>query len=295
MEVTGITTTADPDGRRAGYVRHFLRLAGRDDVPVESGAGFSGTTARPMGEIPAHDDYWAEPVTPYLSSPHAALDLLDRSIDRGATIAAIGPYTNLGRLAAARPGRLDGARVVAMGGWMGPLDPDLPAWGPWRDWNVQCDTAAAITLLTHASVTWVPIAVTARTQLRAADLPRLSAAGPIGKLLARQALRYAADSETASPAGAQPGLADDLLNFHHDPLTCAVALGWPAVRVSPVTLRPLLADDVLRFEPREDGLPCRVVTAVDSQAFTETWLTAVENAVSRGFPASGAGETPQSS
>ncbi len=162
VEITGVTTTADPDGRRAGYLRHFLHVAGRDDVPLASGAAVSGTTSLPMGDTPDHDRYWTGPVAPYLSPPDAALDLLEGSIDRGATIAAIGPYTNLARLEGARPGRLGEARVVAMGGWTGPLDPDLPPWGPGRDWNVQCDTGAAITLLRHASVTWVPIAVTAR-------------------------------------------------------------------------------------------------------------------------------------
>ncbi len=278
VEITGITTTADPDGRRAGYLRHFLHLAGRDDVRLASGAAVSGTTSLPMGDTPDHDRYWTAPVAPYLSPPDAALDLLEESIDRRATLAAIGPYTNLARLENARPGRLGGARVIAMGGWTGPLDPDLPPWAPERDWNVQCDTAAAITLLRHASVTWVPIAVTARAQLRAVDLPRLRASGELGNLLARQALAYAADRDAAALAASHPGLADDLLNFHHDPLTCAVAVGWSGVTVSPMTLEPVLEAEVLRFEPYEDGLPCRVVTAVDGAAFAETWLAAVEAA-----------------
>lgn len=278
VEITGITTTADPDGRRAGYVRHFLDLAGRGDVPLASGAAVSSTTSRPMGDIPDHGRYWTTPVAPHLSPPDAAIDLLDRSLDKGATIAAIGPYTNLARLESARPGRLRDAQVVAMGGWTGPLAADLPAWGPERDWNVQCDTAAAVTLLEKTTVTWVPIAVTARTHLRAADLPRLRASGVLGKLLARQALAYAADRDAAALAAAHLGLPDDLLNFHHDPLTCAVALGWSGVTVSATKLAPVLEDEVLRFEPHEDGLPCRVVTDVDGPAFTETWLRAVEAA-----------------
>ena len=278
VEITGITTVADPDGRRAGYVRHLLDLAGRDDVPVASGAGLSGTTSLPMGGLPDSDRYWTTPVTPRLSPPGAVLDLLDQSIERGATIAAIGPYTNLARLEAARPSRLGDAQVVAMGGWTGPLDADLPPWGPARDWNVQCDTDAAITLLEKATVTWVPIAVTARTFLRAAHLPRLSESGELGTLLARQAQAYADDRDAASLGAAHLGLPDDLLNFHHDPLACAVALAWSGVTVSPMTLEPVLEDQVLRFEPHPAGLPCRVVTAVDGPAFAETWLRAVEGA-----------------
>ncbi len=54
-----------------------------------------------------------------------------------------------------------------------------------------------------------------------------------------------------------------------------MALGWSGVTVSPMTLAPVLEAGVLRFEPHEGGLPCRVVTAVDSAAFAETWLAAV--------------------
>src|SRR5680860_102552 len=56
-ELVGITTTADPDGVRAGYVRYVLGLAGRDDIPVATGAGASlGGTA--MGDLPSHGAYW---------------------------------------------------------------------------------------------------------------------------------------------------------------------------------------------------------------------------------------------
>jgi purine nucleosidase len=33
VELAGITTVADRDGHRAGYVRHYLSLAGRDGIP----------------------------------------------------------------------------------------------------------------------------------------------------------------------------------------------------------------------------------------------------------------------
>lgn len=278
--ITAITTVADPDGRRAGYVKHFLDMVGRKDIPVASGAAVSGTTRRPMGGLPDHDRYWTAPVTPHLSPPHAAVTLLDRSISDGAAIAAIGPYTNLAALEASQPGRLADARVFAMGGWTGHLDNDLPAWGPQRDWNVQCDTSAAITLCEKTTVTWVPIAVTARTYLRARDLRRLAASGRLGQLLARQAEAHAADADVIKLRRQHAGLPDDLLNFHHDPLTCAVALGWTGATVEQLALRPVDEDGILRFEPDPRGRSCRVVTAVDGAGFSETWMTAVDNAQS---------------
>jgi hypothetical protein len=111
-EVVGITTTADPDGQRADYVVHFLGLVGRDDIPVAAGAGASLSTGESMGGLPNHEEYWGSPVAPRPAPPGAAIDLIDRSIDLGATIAAVGPYTNLALLESARPGRLNAASIV---------------------------------------------------------------------------------------------------------------------------------------------------------------------------------------
>ncbi|HEV3495892.1 MAG TPA: hypothetical protein VHA34_06045, partial [Actinomycetes bacterium] len=59
--VTGVTTTTDPGGRRAGMTAWALGLAGRAEVPVAAGA--EGTLASPMVpfEFP---DYWPEPIRP---------------------------------------------------------------------------------------------------------------------------------------------------------------------------------------------------------------------------------------
>lgn len=194
-EVLGITTTADPDGQRAGCVDCFLRLAGRDDITVAAGAGASLTTGMPMGGLPEHDVYWGdERVVPRPSPEGAALDLIARSVDQGATVIAIGPYTNLALLEAARPGHLAGTPVVVMGGWVRPPAEGLPAWGPQMDWNVQCDTAAALTVF-YASreLTLVTLPATLNAHLRAAHLERLVASGPIGQLLARQARAHGAE------------------------------------------------------------------------------------------------------
>ena len=42
IEITGITTVAEENGRRAGYVKYALSLAGREDLPVKAGADVSG-------------------------------------------------------------------------------------------------------------------------------------------------------------------------------------------------------------------------------------------------------------
>jgi len=278
-DLVGVTTTTDPGGRRAGYVARCLELSGKGGVPIAAGAEVCLTTLARPGGIPDEERYWTGPVAPRPSPPGAALDLLEHSIEEGATIVAIGPFTNLALLEVARPGRLGRGPVVVMGGWVLPPAPGLPPWGPDMDWNVQCDTrAAAIVAGAAAELTLVTLPVTLQAHLRAADLPRLRAAGPLGQLLALQGEAHGAEYGMAGLGRAHAGLPDDLLNFHYDPVACAVALGWTGAGVEEMRLQPVMEGDVLRFEESAEGRPTRVVVGVDGAAFTETWLGAVEAA-----------------
>ena len=176
VEITGITTVADPGGRRAAYVEHLLHLAGRDDIALAAGAEVSSTTldrADPVDDErhwPAHITYRAPP-------PGAALDLLGRSLDAGATLVAIGPYTNLRMLEISRAGSLARQQVVVMGGWVQRPAPGLPQWGPDMDFNVQWDTQAAEVVAATARLTLVTLPATLNAHLRRTDLPRLAERG----------------------------------------------------------------------------------------------------------------------
>jgi purine nucleosidase len=278
VELVGITTTIDPGGRRAGCVAHCLKIAGRDDISVAAGAGVSLTTLRRADPSTYDERYWPSTLAARPSPPGAALDLLDHSVRQGATIVGIGPYTNLALLEAARPGSLGRAPVVVMGGWVQPPADGLPAWGPDMDFNVQWDTRAAEILAATATLTLVPLPVTLKAQLRAADLPRLRTSGPLGALLARQAEARAGDAGMAELGRAHAGLPDDLLNFHYDPVACAVALGWSGAVVEEMRLLPVTDGQVLRFQPDQLGRLTRVATELDGVSFTETWLSAVEAA-----------------
>jgi purine nucleosidase len=277
VEVVGITTTGDRDGWRASYVAHCLALAGRADIPLAAGAGASLTTRAVAEPIVDDERHWPKSLQPRPSPPGAALDLLHHSVERGATVVAIGPFTNLALLEVVRPGSLGRVPVVAVGGWFeSAVGQGLPGWGPEMDWNVQFDTTAARVLAEAADLTLVPMPVTLKSHLRAADLPRLRAAGPLGRLLAVQAEAHGHDHDMPAMGRAYPGLPDDLLNFQYDPVGVAVALGWSGAVVEEVRLRPALAGDILRFEPAPDGRPIRVVVDLDGIGFGETWLETLE-------------------
>jgi purine nucleosidase len=277
VQVAGVTTVADRAGRRAGYARHCLGLAGRDGIPIAAGAGLSMTTLQAAEPVTGDERYWPPGLPTCPAPPGAALDLLLASIERGATVIAIGPWTNLALLEITRPGSLHQVPVVATGGWTG-LRAGLPPWEPDMDYNVQWDTRAAEIVAATASLTLVPLPVTLKAQLRAAHLPRLRASGPLGELLARQGQAHGHDYHMTQLGQRHPALPDDLLNFHYDPVACAVALGWPGAAVEETRIQLVHDGELVRFQPGTAGRPARIVTDLDPDSFTEYWLNGVEAA-----------------
>lgn len=280
VDLVGVTTVDDPGGRRAGFVHEVLRIAGRTDVPVVAGAEVSLTTGRPSGKLPTGPRYWPAEVAPRPGPLGTALDLLSASVLSGAVVVGIGPATTLARLDRRSPGVLSDAHVVLMGGSESPPGSGLPQYGAEDDWNVTCDPVASTEVRYAAGrLTVVPLAVTARVHLRDAHLPRLRAAGPLGWLMAGQAEAYRDDEGKRELGRAYAGLPDDLANFHHDPLTAAVAAGWTGATVSPTPLRPMAGDEAGRWERTAADDPAgrlvQLVVEVDGPAFAEHWLTTV--------------------
>ena len=276
VELAGVTTVADRAGRRAGYVRHCLGLAGRDGIPVVAGAGLSMTTLQATEPV-TDERYWPSGLPCCPAPPGAALDLLLGSIERGATLIAIGPWTNLALLEITRPGSLHHTPVVATGGWTG-LGAGLPPWGLDMDYNIQQDTKAAEIVAATADLTLVPLPVTLKAHLRAAHLPRLRASGPLGELLASQGQAHGGDFHMNQMGQLHPALPDDLLNFQYDPVACAVALGWPGATVKETRVQLIHNDELLRFQPGATGRPTRILTDLDPDSFIEYWLNSVEAA-----------------
>ena len=279
VELAAVTTTIDPGGARAACVLHCLDLVGRSDVPVVAGAGATLTDVR---AIELYRECWPDDLSTEPARPGAALDALEASIDHRAAVIAIGPYTNLAQLEVARPGSLARASITVMGGWVDPPAEGLPRWGPEDDWNVQADRhAAAIVAEAAARLMLATLPATMRAHLRGRDLERLRASGPLGRLIAAQSERHARDHRRAEIEGGYPAVPDDFLNFHYDPVACAVALGWGGVTVEEMPLSTGWEAETFRWRRDPAGRPTRVLVDVDAERFSETWLTSVEAAQAR--------------
>jgi purine nucleosidase len=272
VEMTAITTSAEAHGRRAGYVRHILRLAHRDDIPVAAGA-----EAPLPQQYPDDDIYWGTRMLPSPNALETALLLLKHSIEHGATVVGIGPLTNLSLLEQHYPGILGRARLVLMGGYIYPPRAGFPPWGIHDDYNMQVDVPAATYVLAHATPTLVPVTVTGETFFRRAFLPRLTQAGALGALLARQAEAFAKDQKMEEKFGETCSkLPRDIINFQHDPLACAIALGWhEGVEIGEVPLKIEVRDGLLHEIIDPNGKRTRVVTKIDGHRFSQFWIDTV--------------------
>src|SRR5690606_20914446 len=130
VHITGITTTQDDDGQRAGYVRHILQMVGREEIPVASGARRSMTTRKVASRFTGDTSYRPQPVAPFPSRAYPASDRLETSVRGGATVICLGPVTIFAMFETVRGDLLDRRTLVVMGGYISPPDDGFPAWGP---------------------------------------------------------------------------------------------------------------------------------------------------------------------
>lgn len=278
VDIAGITTVAEADGRRAGYVRHALALEGRSRIPVAAGADVSqGYYRYPELGYPDEVRYWAQTIPPSPNPIADALELLKQSIEQDATVIAIGPFTNLYLLEKQYPGILKNASLFLMGGFVYPIRPGYPSWGNEMDWNIQVDVRSAKYVLEHSNPTLIPLSVTVETALRRAHLAALRETGALGELIARQAEEFALDEQNEKKFGETcEDLPNDIINFLHDPLACAIALGWDdGVEIAEIPLVLREDNNWLRENANPSGNPTHVVTKINGARFNELWLNII--------------------
>ncbi len=280
IHLTGITTVAEAKGRRAGYVQYVLGLEGKNEIPVAAGADVSQGFYR-YAELgyPSEERYWPEPIPPSSNITEEAIHLLKQSIEQGATIIGIGPFTNLYLLDLEYPGILMQANLFLMGGYIYPIRSGFPHWGNNMDWNIQVDVKSAKHVIEKSNPTLIPLTVSIETALRRAYLDDLRKSGGLGQLIARQAEAFAIDEENERKFGETcDGLPKDIINFQHDPLACAIALGWDdGVAIVEIPLKLELEDGWLHEKIDATGKLTKVVTNINGNKFNEFWIETISN------------------
>ena len=74
------------------------------------------------------------------------------------------------------------------------------------------------------------------------------------------------------------GLPQDIINFQHDPLACAIALGWDeGIEIKELPLILEEKDGWLTEHIHASGVPIRIVTKVDGSRFNEFWINRIAN------------------
>ena len=280
VDFTGITTVAEANGRRAAYTRFVLSMEGRSNIPVAAGADVAdGFYRYPELGYPDEQRYWPEQITPLPNEIDEALELLKHSIEQNATIIAIGPFTNLYLLDLRYPGILQEAKLYLMGGYVFPIRAGFPPWGNEMDWNIQVDVRSARHVIEHSNPTLIPLSVTVETALRRAYLEDLRNSGSAGKLIARQAEAFALDEQNEASYGEScEGLPNDIINFQHDSLAGAIALGWnDGVEIEEIPLMLEEKDGWLHERVDPHGKPVSVVTKINGSNFNEFWLNKIIN------------------
>lgn len=276
VEITGITTVTDNKGKRAGFIRYALNLADRNDIPVKAGADISlGCYRIKCGY--QDERYWPKSIAGVKNTFDEALELLKISIENNAVIIGIGPLTNLYLLDKKYPGILKRAKLFLMGGYIYPPAKGYPKWKHNYDFNIQVDVTSAKHVLENSCPTLIPLTVSVETYLRRAYLGRLKQSDALNKLIAKQAEVFAVDNKNEEKYGQTCSkLPNDIINFQHDPLTTAIALGWKEeVEFKKIPLNFTIKDTWLNETIDPNKSPLNVVTKIDGEKFSNYWLEKV--------------------
>ena len=166
-----------------------------------------------------------------------------------------------------------------MGGYVYPIRPGYPEWDNDMDWNVQVDLRSARHVIENSDPVLIPLTVTVETSLQRAHISELRKAGPLGQLITRQAEAFAIDEQIEKRFGETcESLPDDIINFLHDPLACAIALGFKdGVEIQDVPLCLQERDGFLYEQIDPTGKLVRIVTRIDGPRFNKFWLDKIMN------------------
>ena len=272
LELVAVTTVTGDAGLRARIAAGLLGAAGRRDVEVCAGE------SRPLLRATERFAWFGHEKKCLVEGPAARLSdepaaerivRAAREVD-GLEVVLIGPLTNLARALALDPElprRVAG--ITIMGGHIREVRIGQHLCAPGIDYNLCSDPEASVAVLGAGFRTALVTAdVTLSTWLRAAELERLDAGGPLGRALAAQ-VRLWDPVQRELFTGLGGTLAPDNVAFLHDPLTVLSLIDDAPLRTERLRIVPTIENGVLRTleDPRAEwGAEMRVATGVDAPA-----------------------------
>lgn len=134
---------------------------------------------------------------------------------------------------------------------------------------------AAENVFEASTGTLIPLEMTAQTALRRSHLATLDEGDQLARLIARQARAFAEEWRNDERYRDSAGIPSDFINFQHDALACAVAVGWDGAVIQDVRLAAEVTDDWLCARETDAGRRHRLVTAIDAERFNALWLDLV--------------------
>jgi purine nucleosidase len=272
LELVAVTTVARDVRVRARIAARLLGLAGRTDVEVC--AGEAAPLLRPLETFGwwGHEErcFTEGPDAPVTDEPAAERIVRAARETPGLEIVAVGPMTNVARALALDPGlprRVAGLTV--MGGHLREVAIGERICDPGIDYNLCSDAEASMAVLGAGFRTRLVTAdVTLRSWLRASDLEKLGASGPVARAIADQVRLWSPIQRTIFVDRLGGTLADDNVAFLHDPLTVLALFDETSLVFEELCILPTIERGVFRTLEVDSslGLGARMRAATDVDA-----------------------------
>jgi len=254
IEIVGITNVYLANAWRAGVTKKILKVYGREDIPVCTGAekpliGWWDESRIPNSS-PDYGEYNGKAL------PHAADFIIQMAEQHeNLILCAIGPLTNVGIALAKVPHIAKNLKILIMGGQVTKAHPE---------WNIVCDPEAArIVFESGADITMTGLDVTNRCQFTQEEV----------------------DSVKNTPNERAKMLGEMMEIFTKN-------FGYLPILHDPLALVPLVWDDILTFQEKKilvetrgeftrgltvdcswgDGAPAKVAVDVDVAEFKRRLL-----------------------
>jgi purine nucleosidase len=260
FDLRAVTTVADDVVLRAHMAHKLLRIAGRRDVPVAPGIGW---TTSPSGRPSAGGHEGRGLIEPDDEPPSFEHDAASLLLDNaGAEICTIGMQSNLAAAVErdpSFPGRVP--RLTVMGGL---FDPDMPTS---RDHNLVVDPDASVRSLNAdwPALLIVPVDVTVTVPLPRSHLEELRRGDDLCRALASLLDVFVEVS----------GIRGERVALLHDPLAVACMVDRRFVTTERLRFKVVPRDGYVRTVVDPNGHEADVVRSADAPAFADFWLETV--------------------